>query len=91
METQTEIAVIKNQMQNIETKMCEGFKSLKEDNIRVEESMNKNIARLESSLTDFIKSSENKYANIWVEKAVSWTGYTIAGTVLVALLYLVVK
>lgn len=34
---------------------------------------------------------ENKFADKWVEKAVSWFVYTVVGTVVMALLYLVVQ
>ena len=66
-------------MQNIETKVDEGFKSLKDDN-----------ARVEKLILDFMKTSENKFANKWVENAMSYAIYTVMGIVLSALIYLVV-
>lgn len=91
MEQDTKIAVLQTQMKNIETQMQDGFKALKIDNTRVEESVKNDILRLENSLKEFIVNSEKKFADKWVENAVSWAGYTIVGVVLLALIYLVVQ
>jgi len=67
--SETEIEVLKIQMQNIEKKVDDGFEAV--------------IKRLDEM--------ENKFAGKWVEKAMSWAIYTIIGTVLVSLLYVVIQ
>lgn len=77
--TETQIAVIKTQMENIEKKVEAGFLAQKED-----------TKRLEGMFIEFMEKSETRFADKWVEKAVSWAGYFIIGTVLTALMALVV-
>lgn len=66
-------------MENIEKQVEAGFLAQKE-----------NTERLEKMLIEFIEKSETKFSAKWVEKAVSWTGYVVIGTVLAALMALVV-
>ena len=67
--TETEIEILKVQMENIEKKVDEGFEAV--------------IKRLDGM--------EDKFADKWVEKAMSWAIYTVMGAVLLALVYLVLK
>jgi DNA helicase IV len=78
--TETEIAVLQTQMENIEKKVDDGFKSLKGDN-----------ERIEKIILDFMEKSEKKFADKWVEKAVSWAGYFIIAGVLTALMAVVLS
>jgi hypothetical protein len=66
---ETKVAVIQNQMDNIETKVDE----------------------LKDMLTKFIETSDGKFASKWVEDALKWVLYTVAGILVVALLALVIK
>jgi hypothetical protein len=55
------------------------------------------MEKIEEILIRFDKFEEKlncalaKKADIWVEKALSWTAYTVVGAVLLALIYLVVN
>lgn len=91
MEQETKIAVLQNQMTNIENQVKDGFKALKIDNERVETSVKTDILRLEESLKEFITNSESKFASKWVENAMSYTIYTIIGVVLTSIVYLVIN
>lgn len=43
------------------------------------------------TLDERLESALNKKADVWVEKAVSWAGYTIIGSVILALLALIIE
>ena len=47
------------------------------------------VDELKNIMTDFIEKSDQKFANKWVERALSWGLYTIASVVLLSLMGLI--
>jgi hypothetical protein len=55
------------------------------------ENIETKVDELKDMLTKFIETSDGKFASKWVEDALKWVLYTVAGILVVSLLALVVK
>ena len=51
----------------------------------------KTVSRIECKIDEFIKSTEKKFADKWVEKVLIWGGTIIGGCLIIALMALVLK
>ncbi len=74
------IVRLETQMTNIEEKVDSGFDENKQA-----------TTRIEKKIDDFIIASEKKFAGIWVEQGAKWVLTLIVGSIIVAMLALVVK
>jgi hypothetical protein len=75
----TKIAVLQNQMNNVEKKVDEGFRDARDE-----------MVKLNTKLDLFIESAESKFASKWVETTLARINWIIIIAIIGAILSLVV-
>ena len=64
---------------------------IKESQYKMDLKMDKLIEKLERHIEDEEKTFDDKYANKWTEKALIFAGSTIAGIIITAIMYTILK
>lgn len=75
---ETKVAVMQNQIKNVEQKVDEGFDSAKTE-----------MAKLNKKMDDFIATANASFASKWVEDDLIWLRRMVIGAVVMAILGIV--